>query len=66
MELDKIKEIRKLVGIQIALSLNEVGTRQLNFLVNIQSNLDKLIKYLDDPIKQEIKYKKLERLINGK
>lgn len=66
MEIEQIKEIKERVGIQIALSLNAIGTEELKILCYISDQLDKLIKLLENPEKQHLKEKKLERLIYGK
>jgi hypothetical protein len=49
MKTENLKEIRKLIGLEISDSLKLVGTDELFTLCEIQSKLDKLIKMLDNP-----------------
>lgn len=66
MEIEKLKTIRLLISEQISNSLNLVGSNELNLLCQTADILDKLIKYIENPEKQHLKEKKLERLIYGK
>ena len=64
MELNKLKEIRKAIGIQILNSREKVGSNELHKLVIIADELTDLIKYLENPINYNKEKEKFNKLMN--
>jgi len=49
MDIEKLKEIRKALGIVIISSRSEIGTYQMKRLVQLADETTELIKYLNNP-----------------